>query len=135
MNKILYFLRKIGISLSKIQKKKEFILNSKTNPLIFLLDERDSTEITFEIPFENIRSWGGREIKHNPFVSIMHKIIDNNHKNILTYNFSNLRKCLNASETLGVSSNFFSKLAPELAVYPWDKFDMKTRLLNQKKNT
>ena len=132
-----FFLNRLGYRLTKVVKKQISISNSSLNPLTFLVNESDSCEFIFKIPISTVRSWGGRKLDPNlnPFLDIMLELKNSKfltYKESTLYKLPGFRKCKTASDTLGVDSNYFSKLAPEFAVFPWDKVNPKSKIYNQK---
>ena len=129
-------LNKFDLRLIKLSKKDISFSNELENPLSFLINESESSEFIFNTPISSVRSWGGRklDVNLNPFINIMLELNNSKtpiYKDSALYKLSDIRKCKNASDTLGVNSNYFSKLAPHLAVFPWDKVNPKLKIYNQ----
>ena len=136
INLVRGLLNKFNLRLIKLSKKEISFSNELENPLTFLINESESNEFIFNTPISSVRSWGGRklDLNLNPFVDIMLELNNSKHpiyKESALYKLSGIRKCKNASDTLGVNSDYFSKLAPHLAVFPWDKVNPKLKIYNQ----
>jgi hypothetical protein len=137
-NTIRNFFNKFNYKIIKILRKEIEFQDKFENPLTFLINESENAEFIFKTPINLVRSWGGRKLesKLNPFIDVISEFTrsDNlTYKESALSKLNNVRKCKNASDTLGVKSNYFSKISPELAVFPWEKTDPKSRILNQHK--
>lgn len=136
LQKALLLAAKAGYRIEKIIKEKLDKSSSEEHPLTFLINKPYNTEVLFNIPIDNIRSWGGRKVNevYNPFVSVIKqykKFGKINYEDSLLCKLNGFRICNTASEVLGVSSPYFDKLSPELAVFPWEVIDPRNRGSNQ----
>lgn len=136
LQKMLLLAAKAGYRVEKIIRERQDKSSSEEHPLALLINKPNNTDILFNIPIDNIRSWGGRKVssEYNPFVSVIEeykKYGKVDYANSSLYRLKGFRTCNTASETLGVNSTYFDHLSPELAVFPWEVIDPKNRGNNQ----
>lgn len=135
---LVHLFNKFGFKILNYSTKRIRLQQGRDSPLSFLIDEPESNELVFDIPLSVVRSWGGRSLDAslNPFIDIMQELKNSNKIDFsgsALAKLSGIRKCNNASDTLGVDSDYFAKLSPHLAVYPWDKIEPVSKIEGQKK--
>lgn len=136
LQNILLLAAKAGYRIEKIISERQDKSSLEEHPLALLINKPYNTEILFNIPIDNIRSWGGRKVSsvYNPFLSVIEEYKKRgkvDYANSSLCRLNGLRICNTASEALGVSSSYFDQLPPELAVFPWEVIDPKNRENNQ----
>lgn len=137
ISKLLFLANIFGYRIEKIIKKKVIDTSLSKSPLAALLNESESVELVFNIPMEYIRSWGGRKLapQINPFINIMLDIKKSDcpiaYKESVLYKYAEDRHCKSASDVLGVNVDYFSRLSPDLAVFPWDIVNPEDKKMNQ----
>ena len=132
---ILRIISFLGWKLSKVDKQIISISDDLTNPLYNLLNATDSSEFIFQIVPDKIRCFGGRRLEINPFLDVLKEI--ELHDTFNSTQFTeimsrSIRDCINASEVLGVDSDYFGNLPVETAVFPWDNVNPLTRIENRR---
>ena len=128
---ILNIINNWGWKLSKINKQIISISDNSENPLYNLLDATEGCELTFQITPDKIRCFGGRRLELDPFLDVLKEIELHgtyNSTQFIDIMSRSIRKCTNASDVLGVDSNYFENLPVEMAVFPWDNIDPLSRI-------